>query len=203
MMQYAGLVRYRTQPPGRSRMRASRSGSVAQQARARTRPDSIPATTAANGEMARAATTKRMSAEYGAGGPTGGEDGPERGGLRSGDCGVMIHAEMTTHAFVNPPRQDRHLDDGLLRLFADPLRARLLTLLSREQLCTCHLAEVTGSLPTAVSNHLRQLREAGVVDSERVGRNVFYRLRPEVLEGLGEQFAALALAARTAEKRPC
>ncbi len=116
---------------------------------------------------------------------------------------LIIHAGMTTHASVTNAGPALDLDDGLLRLFADPLRARLLTLLSQEQLCTCHLAEVTGSLPTAVSNHLRQLREAGVVDSERVGRNVFYRLRPEVLEGLGDQIAALAVAARTAEKRPC
>lgn len=115
----------------------------------------------------------------------------------------MIHAEMTTHAAVNVPPPVTDLDDELLRLFADPLRARLLTLLAREQLCTCHLAEMTGSLPTAVSNHLRQLREACVVDSERVGRNVFYRLRPEVLEGLGQQLAVLALSARTAEKRSC
>lgn len=110
---------------------------------------------------------------------------------------------MTTHAIMNVGPPAPTLDDRLLRLFADPLRAQLLTLLAREQLCTCHLAEVTGSLPSAVSNHLRQLRDAGVVDGERVGRNVFYRLRPEVLEGLGEQFAALADAARAARKRPC
>ena len=127
----------------------------------------------------------------------------DRPGLRTGNPGVMIHAEMTHHATVNAAPSNPDLDDGMLRLFADPLRARLLTLLSREQLCTCHLAQVTGSLPTAVSNHLRQLREAGVVDSERVGRNVYYRLRPDVLEALGEQLASLALSARTAEKRPC
>lgn len=116
---------------------------------------------------------------------------------------MMIHAEMSYHATVNAAPPAPAVDDGLLRLFADPLRARLLTLLSREQLCTCHLAEVTGALPTAVSNHLRQLREAGVVDSQRVGRNVFYRVRPEVLDALGEQFTALARSARTAGKRPC
>lgn len=110
---------------------------------------------------------------------------------------------MTSHATVNRSATGAALDDGLLRLFADPLRSRLLSLLAHEQLCTCHLAEVTGALPTAVSNHLRQLREAGVVDCERVGRNVFYRLRPEVLEGLGAQFASLAVAARAAQRRPC
>lgn len=114
---------------------------------------------------------------------------------------------MTTHASVNitrrPPDPPAPLDDRLLRLFADPLRARLVSLLATEQLCTCHLAEVTGALPSAVSNQLRHLREAGVVEREAAGRFTYYRLRPEVLEQLGDRFRALAAAARGAEKRPC
>jgi ArsR family transcriptional regulator len=110
---------------------------------------------------------------------------------------------MTTHATVNARPTALPLDDRLLRLFADPLRARLVSLLAHEQLCTCHLAELTGALPTAVSNQLRHLREAGVVEREAAGRYTYYRLRPEVLEQLGERFAALAEASRAAEKRPC
>jgi ArsR family transcriptional regulator len=117
---------------------------------------------------------------------------------------------MTTHATVNiTARPGDHiagpspLDDRLLRLLGDPLRAKLVTLLASEQLCTCHLAAETGSLPSAVSNQLRHLREAGVVDREATGRFTYYRLRPEVLAALGEQFAALAAAAREARKRPC
>ena len=60
-----------------------------------------------------------------------------------------------------------------------------------------------GPCPSAVSNQLRHLREAGVVEREAAGRFIYYRLRPEVLAGLGAQFAALAAAARAAEKRPC
>jgi ArsR family transcriptional regulator len=120
---------------------------------------------------------------------------------------VRIHAAMTTRATVNitsrPPDPPAPLDDRLLRLFADPLRARLVTLLTTEQLCTCHLATATGSLPSAVSNQLRHLREAGVVEREAAGRFTYYRLRPEALEELGAQFQALAAAARAAEKRPC
>jgi ArsR family transcriptional regulator, arsenate/arsenite/antimonite-responsive transcriptional repressor len=106
---------------------------------------------------------------------------------------------MTRHPTVNAPP----LDDRLLRLFADPLRARLVTLLAAEQLCTCHLADATGSLPSAVSNQLRHLRDAGLVEREAAGRFVYYRLRAQALEQLGEQFRALATAARCAEKRPC
>lgn len=117
---------------------------------------------------------------------------------------------MTTHATVNisarptdfrePPAP---IDDRMLRLLADPLRARLVTLLASEQLCTCHLADATGSLPSAVSNQLRHLREAGVVEREAVGRFVYYRLRSEVLAQVGAQLTGLAAAAEVAEKRPC
>jgi ArsR family transcriptional regulator len=107
---------------------------------------------------------------------------------------------MTNHATVTIPPS---LDDRLLRLFADPLRAQLVSMLAGEQLCTCHLADATGALPSAVSNHLRQLKEAQIVESEPCGRYTYYRLRPEVLEALGTQFTALAHAAKVAPKRPC
>jgi ArsR family transcriptional regulator, arsenate/arsenite/antimonite-responsive transcriptional repressor len=114
---------------------------------------------------------------------------------------------MTTHVSVKisrrPPAPPTPLDDRLLRLFSDPLRARLVSLLAVEQLCTCHLAEATGALPSAVSNQLRHLREAGVVEREAAGRFTYYRLRPEVLDGLGAQFVTLASVARSAGKRPC
>jgi len=105
---------------------------------------------------------------------------------------------MTTHTAVNPV-----LDDQLLRLFADPLRAQLVSRLAAAELCTCHLAAETGALPSAVSNHLRQLRGAGVVETERHGRYTYYRLRPDVLEAVADQFTALAASARSATKRPC
>lgn len=105
---------------------------------------------------------------------------------------------MTTHTTVNPV-----LDAQLLRLFADPLRAQLVSRLAKAELCTCHLAAETGALASAVSNHLRQLREAGVVETERHGRYTYYRLRPEVLDAVAHRFAALSAAARSATKRPC
>jgi ArsR family transcriptional regulator len=108
---------------------------------------------------------------------------------------------MTNHATVTSALPA--LDDQLVRLFADPLRAQLVSLLADEQLCTCHLADATGSLPSAVSNHLRQLKAAGIVESEPCGRYTYYRLRPEVLEALGAQFIALAQSAVSAPKRPC
>ena len=63
-------------------------------------------------------------------------------------------------------------------LLADPLRLRIVESLAREQLCTCHLIEITGAKQTTVSHHLRILREAGVVVVEAEGRFTWYRLTP-------------------------
>lgn len=77
--------------------------------------------------------------------------------------------------------------------------------LAVEQLCTCHLVEITGARQTNVSNHLRVLRDAGVVQAQPAGRYTYYRLRPDVLDRLAQQFADLAQAARavTVLRRPC
>ncbi|MEU6708174.1 ArsR/SmtB family transcription factor [Streptomyces wuyuanensis] len=99
------------------------------------------------------------------------------------------------------------VDADLIRVLADPLRLRIVTLLARETLCTTHLVEETGARQTNLSNHLKVLREAGVVETEPCGRFTYYRLKPEVLDSLAGQFADLARSAHaTAEantKRSC
>jgi ArsR family transcriptional regulator len=97
------------------------------------------------------------------------------------------------------------VDLPLLRLLSDPLRARIVQLLAVEQLCTCHLVELTGARQTNISNHLRALREAGLVSAEPCGRFTYYRLEPAALAALGAQLADLAQAATVAatRRRPC
>ncbi|MCZ4099707.1 helix-turn-helix transcriptional regulator [Streptomyces sp. SID13666] len=99
------------------------------------------------------------------------------------------------------------VDTDLMRVLADPLRLQIVTLLARETLCTTHLVEETGARQTNLSNHLRVLREAGVVDTEPCGRFTYYKLRPDVMEALAGSFTELAATARaTAEgnlKRSC
>lgn len=90
----------------------------------------------------------------------------------------------------------------LLRLLGDPLRMRIVELLAREQLCTCHLVAETGARQTNVSNHLRALREAGLVEAEPAGRYTYYRLVPEALDALAAGLGGLAESARsTSEHR--
>ncbi|MDH6143454.1 ArsR family transcriptional regulator [Kitasatospora sp. GP30] len=95
----------------------------------------------------------------------------------------------------------------LIRVLGEPLRLRIVMLLAQAALCTNHLIKETGARQTALSNHLRVLREAGIVESEPHGRFTYYRLRPEVPEALAEFFAELARTAAESlaadRKRPC
>jgi ArsR family transcriptional regulator len=99
------------------------------------------------------------------------------------------------------------VDTDVLRLLGDPLRAQIVSLLADEALCTCHLVEETGARQTNISNHLRILREAGLLETEPCGRFTYYRLRPEPLEALTAHLGGLAESARAAtnhsRKRPC
>lgn len=88
-------------------------------------------------------------------------------------------------------------------LLADPLRFAIVQALAREQLCTCHLVDITGARQTAISNHLRLLRDAGVVTTEPEGRFTWYRLAPgalaDALDALG---SLVASGAETPRLRP-
>ncbi|MFC4470373.1 ArsR/SmtB family transcription factor [Streptomyces xiangluensis] len=97
------------------------------------------------------------------------------------------------------------VDTDLIRVLADPLRLQIVTLLAKETLCTTHLVEETGAKQTNLSNHLRVLREAGIVETEPCGRFTYYKVRPDVIAQLAGQFADLAASARTAadNKRSC
>ncbi|MEU4569616.1 metalloregulator ArsR/SmtB family transcription factor [Micromonospora sp. NPDC023956] len=106
-----------------------------------------------------------------------------------------------------PPAGDRHpptnqvplisASPDVVRLLADPLRARIVRILADGPATTSHLVADTGAKQPNVSGHLRQLREAGVVVAEPRGRFTYYRLVPEAVQGAALHLADLAAQART------
>ena len=89
--------------------------------------------------------------------------------------------------------------EGLASAFsvlADPARLRLLSLIAAapDGACACELVEPIGRSQPTVSHHLKALREAGLVESERRGTWVWYRVVPERLEALRGALAAPAPA---------
>jgi ubiquinone/menaquinone biosynthesis C-methylase UbiE/biotin operon repressor len=75
-----------------------------------------------------------------------------------------------------------------LRLASDPNRLRLLLLLEQEELSVNELQEILGKGQSQISTNLSQLKQAGMVDDRRTGKNAFYRLNvpPQVMELLRE-----------------
>jgi ArsR family transcriptional regulator len=78
----------------------------------------------------------------------------------------------------------------LLKALSDPVRVRLMSMIAAaDEACVCDLtAPFDVSQPT-ISHHLKVLRDAGLVDSERRGTWVWYRARREALDAVGELFA--------------
>jgi arsenate reductase (thioredoxin) len=94
-----------------------------------------------------------------------------------------------------PPARPGALPVELARALGDPLRWRIIELLSTEQLCVAHLAEELDTAQPLVSHHLKVLREAGLVEPDRYRYWTYYRLRSAALVRLA---ATLGLVARTA-----
>lgn len=77
-------------------------------------------------------------------------------------------------------------DVRLLAALADPTRLAIVReLAASTETCACDFTATCDVGQPTVSHHLRVLREAGVVTSERRGQWIFYRLAPDVAERLG------------------
>jgi DNA-binding transcriptional ArsR family regulator len=81
----------------------------------------------------------------------------------------------------------------LLSALADRTRLAIVRQLAADtETCACDFTACCDVGQPTVSHHLRVLREAGVVTSERRGQWVFYRLAPEAAERLGAVVSSLA-----------
>ncbi len=80
------------------------------------------------------------------------------------------------------------------KALADPVRLRLLSLITsaNREICVCDLTTAFDLTGPTISHHLKVLREAGLVDSERRGTWVYYWARPENLRPLAALLDASA-----------
>jgi ArsR family transcriptional regulator len=73
-------------------------------------------------------------------------------------------------------------DVRLLAALADPVRLDILReLAGSSEVCACDFTDCCDVLQPTVSHHLKVLREAGAVVSERRGNSIFYRISPDLI----------------------
>jgi ArsR family transcriptional regulator, arsenate/arsenite/antimonite-responsive transcriptional repressor len=75
----------------------------------------------------------------------------------------------------------------LLKAVADPVRLRLMSLVASHpggEACVCDLNDAFDLSQPTISHHLKVLHEAGLLDRDKRGVWVYYRVRPEALASL-------------------
>jgi ArsR family transcriptional regulator len=94
--------------------------------------------------------------------------------------------------------------EAQLKALADPTRRRILALLKRRGgcsceevgqgspgLCICDLESALGLTQPTITHHIQVLREAGLVETQKIGRWLYCRRNEDALDKLGEQLRRL------------
>ena len=67
-----------------------------------------------------------------------------------------------------------------LSLAGNSVRLKILFLLQEEgQLCPCDLSDILGMGISAISQHLRKLKDGRIIESKKTGQTIFYSVRSE------------------------
>jgi ArsR family transcriptional regulator, arsenate/arsenite/antimonite-responsive transcriptional repressor len=93
-------------------------------------------------------------------------------------CEPVVHPDIER-------RQAERLA-GIAKALADPVRLQLVDVLRKHpgKVCVCELVPLFDLAQPTVSHHLKVLREAGIVDSERQGLWAYYYVTPDSLKEL-------------------
>jgi ArsR family transcriptional regulator len=75
----------------------------------------------------------------------------------------------------------------IIKALAHPARLMIVDELAQKgERCVCELTEMVGSDMSTVSRHLAQLKQAGLLEDEKRGKMIFYRLRVKCLSNFFE-----------------
>ena len=92
------------------------------------------------------------------------------------DCNV-IHKEMVKIALENKPsKEELERLSQVFKLLGDLTRTEILWVLDKNEMCVCDIANVLNMTKSSISHQLALLRQAGIVEYRKVGKEVYYRL---------------------------
>jgi len=94
---------------------------------------------------------------------------------------------------MNQPNQEIQIAN-LLKVLGVPFRIELLYALEGIEACVCHLETLTGKRQAYISQHLKGLKDAGLVDTRREGKFIYYQVTdPEIYKLLARAEEVLGI----------
>jgi len=93
-------------------------------------------------------------------------------------CSInLIHEKQINNAKKEMLNEDSYMQlSETFRLFGNPTRLKIMTLLSAEDLCVCDICEILDMSQSAVSHQLRTLRGQNLVKYKKEGKQARYSL---------------------------
>lgn len=93
-------------------------------------------------------------------------------------CSInLIHEKQINNAKKEMLNEDIYMQlSETFRLFGNPTRLKIMTLLSVEDLCVCDICEILDMSQSAVSHQLRTLRGQNLVKYKKEGKQARYSL---------------------------
>ncbi len=90
---------------------------------------------------------------------------------------------------------------GIFNLAGSEVRLSILYLLHQEnKLCVCDLGDILEMQTPAIAQHLRKMKDGGLIEKNRVGAIVYYSLMPECAKTLQSFFELISDATLTDTK---
>ncbi|MCK0158220.1 metalloregulator ArsR/SmtB family transcription factor [Cellulophaga sp. F20128] len=87
----------------------------------------------------------------------------------------------------------------LLSIAGSDVRLKILYLLNLEnELCPCDLADILKMSMPAISQHIRKIKDAGIINSRRDGQTLYYSLNRDETEIFNSIFKSIELIRKTA-----
>ena len=95
------------------------------------------------------------------------------------DCNV-IH-ESAVKEVKKSMLSDKVINEvaSFFKIVGDPTRTKILSILDKNELCVCDIANLLNMTKSSISHQLKTLKEAGIVKCNRVGKEVYYTLDDE------------------------
>ena len=93
---------------------------------------------------------------------------------------TVIHYDIVEKVRAKlPPEVPVYDVAELFKVFGDSTRARIICALEISEMCVCDIASLLNMTSSAISHQLRVLKQAGIVNSRRDGKVVYYSLTDE------------------------